>query len=83
MFCLKCGKEIDDHATFCPYCNSATENAAGFQDFETNNTRPVSDRKEILAIVFGAVAIVLSLISDRGLGFGIGTFVGYIHRRNQ
>ena len=24
MFCVKCGKQIDDSSAFCPYCGSAT-----------------------------------------------------------
>ena len=28
MFCLNCGKQIDDHARFCPYCGSVTAGAA-------------------------------------------------------
>src|ERR1035441_10864663 len=25
MFCAKCSKQIEDHATFCTYCGNATE----------------------------------------------------------
>ena len=72
MFCLKCGKEIDDHAIFCPYCNSATENTLGFHGFETDNARPVSDKTDVFAIVYSAAAVILSmLLSVEGLTLGI------------
>lgn len=28
MFCVKCGKEIDDDATFCPFCGASTKEDA-------------------------------------------------------
>ena len=43
MFCLKCGQKIDDNATYCPYCNAATENA----DTSTETTQPTKSQKKI------------------------------------
>lgn len=28
MYCSKCGAQIDDSATFCPYCGTSTSGAA-------------------------------------------------------
>ena len=80
MFCLKCGKEIDNNATSCPYCNSATENA-----METTTTidksvsQPAPSVLGTLAVVFGAIGIVLGVLvallgyvfGGVGLGFAI------------
>ena len=36
MFCTKCGQQVDDRATICPYCGSPMENAS------EPNTPPVN-----------------------------------------
>ncbi len=35
MFCSKCGKTIDDNATFCSYCGNTVNNAASSAPVET------------------------------------------------
>ena len=72
MFCLKCGKEIDNSATVCPYCNSLTENAMGGNEtFEAKATQPTSSSLGVVAIVMGALGIVLAvLIALLGYIFG-------------
>ena len=63
MFCLKCGKEIDNNATICPYCNSATENAMETTTtMDTSVSQPASSGLGVVAIVLGAVGIVLALL---------------------
>ena len=63
MFCLKCGKEIDNNATICPYCNSATENTVeNIGNYEVNTAKPTSNGLEIASIVISAIGIGLALL---------------------
>ncbi len=72
MFCTKCGQQVDDRATICPYCGSPMENA------EASNTPPVdtpptytppappaapSKGLGIASIILGACGIVLAFVS--------------------
>ena len=71
MFCLKCGKEIENGATMCPYCNSATENAVDASSFASNTTQPSTSGLGVAAIVTGALGIVMGiLIALLGYVFG-------------
>ena len=49
MFCEKCGKEIADNATFCPYCgqqlNGYTYTANTGNTTNTDNTTPGKKKK--------------------------------------
>ncbi len=71
MFCTKCGQQVDDRATICPYCGSPMENA------EASNTPPVdtpptytppappaapSKGLGIASIILGACGIVLAWV---------------------
>ena len=63
MFCTKCGKEIDNDAVVCPYCNSATSEAA--TDVSTQQVvtpQPASNGMGIASIVLGALGIVFGLL---------------------
>ena len=63
MFCLKCGKEIDNNATICPYCGSATENTVvNTGNYEANTSQPSSNALGIVAIVMSAIGIGLALL---------------------
>ena len=58
MFCLKCGKMIDDNAMRCPYCDCPTENSG--EAVDTNTIDPtVKSAKSfgIAAIILGALGI--------------------------
>ena len=59
MFCLKCGKEIDDNAMRCPYCDCPTENAGEAMDVSTvDPTIKSANSLGITSIILGAVGIL-------------------------
>ena len=58
MFCLKCGKEIDNNAMRCPYCDCPTENAGEAIDTTTIDPSIKSAKTfGITAIILGALGI--------------------------
>lgn len=64
MYCLKCGKQIDDDALHCPYCNFPTENAnaATIQNAPSlGDSTSYSPSK--LPKVFGIISIPLGALS--------------------
>lgn len=59
MFCLKCGKEIDDDAMRCPFCNCPTENAG--EAIDTNVIDPTvksANSLGITSIILGGLGIL-------------------------
>lgn len=59
MFCLKCGKEIDDGAMRCPYCDCPTENAGGAIDVHAVDPTIKSAKSfGITAIILGSLGIL-------------------------
>ena len=59
MFCLKCGKEIDNNAMRCPYCNCPTENSGEAIDTTTLDPSIKSASSfGIIAIILGALGII-------------------------
>ena len=60
MFCLKCGQEIDDNATKCPYCNAATENST--VDLGVVEAKSTSSGLGVAGVTMGALGIVLALL---------------------
>lgn len=82
MFCVKCGKELDNNASFCPYCGNKTNygendsnrhvgyiNRADFQENYRRLNKPATSQAT-------TIIIVLSVIS--GLMCIIGIFMPYI-----
>ena len=82
MFCVKCGKELDNNASFCPYCGNKSnhrENDSNRQvgyinrsDFQENYRRlnkPAASQ---------ATTIIISLSVISGLMCIIGIFMPYI-----
>ena len=55
MFCLQCGKEIENTSVQCPYCGA-----------EVQRTTPTAQEKTgsqgVLAIVFGALGMLLAWV---------------------
>lgn len=77
MYCLKCGKEIEDLAMSCPYCGSPTENAPVPANFASDN----EDKKSadnlanigfIVGVVGAIVAWVFALLGYVGGGVALG-----------
>ena len=63
MFCLKCGKEIDDSAMRCPYCDCPIENAGEAVDVSTMDpTIKSANSLGIVGIILGALGIFWGLI---------------------
>ena len=61
MFCLKCGKEIDDSAMSCPYCNCPTENAGTSVNSDIIDPSAQSaDNFGLTSIVLGAIGIAMA-----------------------
>jgi uncharacterized membrane protein YvbJ len=61
MFCLKCGKEIDDNAMRCPYCNCPTENAGTTVDTSTIDPSLQSgENLGLVGIILGAIGAVFA-----------------------
>lgn len=61
MFCLKCGKEIDNSAMKCPYCDCPTENSGNLiVDTDVNTVKNSGESMGIIGIVVGACGIVFA-----------------------
>ena len=59
MFCLKCGKEIDNNAMKCPYCGCPTENAGEIIDTTTIDPSIKSANSfGITSIILGSLGIL-------------------------
>lgn len=76
MFCARCGKEIDDDSTFCPFCgqntNEPVESGGGGKSKESVK---MPGKKVIGGIA--VVAVVLLVV------FGISKVIGGISNRNK
>ena len=71
MYCMKCGKEIDNDTKFCPFCGSAQGQAAQMQ---TRSVKPAAARKSnptmkillsMVAIFFVALILFLTFAAKR------------------
>lgn len=86
MYCLKCGKEIDDDAVKCPYCDCPTENAEESFSVGEVDTSTVSVKKfGISSIILGAsgvafawIFMLVGFMAEVALVFVLGGFFGSI-----
>lgn len=84
MFCLKCGKEIDNSAMKCPYCNCPTENAGSIVDINAiDPTITSANNFGTASIVLGAIGIALSSLMGGWLWGGIGLVLALIGRNKN
>lgn len=61
MFCLKCGKEIDDASINCPFCGCATENSGiPLDNYSMDDSRKSADGLGTVAIALGIIGIVIA-----------------------
>ena len=61
MYCLKCGKEIDDSSITCPFCGCATENAGIPIDSHTvDDSLKSADGLGTSAMVIGGIGIIVA-----------------------
>jgi TM2 domain-containing membrane protein YozV len=54
MFCPKCGKEVPDTASFCPYCGASLKPAETVKAEPVNNTGASSDQAYVQRSVLAA-----------------------------
>lgn len=85
MFCLKCGKEIDDTAMACPFCGCATENSGMAMDVGTDNTSAKSaETLSNVGIALGGIGIVIAwFLAILGYLFGGGALAVAIMARGK
>lgn len=72
MFCIKCGRELEDEANFCPACGtrcSGSKTDDKFEEAGEKNVKKSGKALKILAAALLAVAI-LSLVVFLIVGFG-------------
>ncbi len=76
MYCLKCGKEIDDTAVKCPFCDCPTENAGEIVSVG-DITAPTSCGKKfgIPSIILGASGAAFAWIFAI---VGVAAYVGLV-----
>ena len=56
MYCQKCGKQMDDHAAFCPHCGAPAPGKA--QEERTQKKYYVSSKSRTLAMVLAAIGFL-------------------------
>lgn len=81
MFCSKCGKQIDDNQTACPYCNFLTVNSMEEIESEDESTENRSGSTlGTVSIVLGSLALPSAmLLAILGYVFGgAGLAVGIV-----
>lgn len=59
MFCGKCGKQIGDHAKFCPYCGAETGAKIKNMKTEITDKNVKSSKRKIGVVVAGAACICM------------------------
>ncbi len=64
MYCLKCGKEIEDLAMSCPYCGSATENAPAPEVNNSFNNEAVKSAENManIGMIIGIIGAILAWV---------------------
>lgn len=67
MYCLKCGKEIEDSAMACPYCGCATENSPApvmNNVFSSSNDEAVKSAENManIGMIVGIVGAILAWV---------------------
>lgn len=87
MFCLKCGKEIDDAALSCPFCGCATENAGiPIDSHVVDDSLKSADGLGTVAIALGIIGIViawlLAILGYIAAGAGVGVAL-YAKSKNK
>lgn len=62
MFCMKCGKKIDDDSKFCPFCGNVVSNSA-FNTGTQLKTNPVMQTAGVFnkKILIGAVSCIVAV----------------------
>lgn len=77
MFCMNCGKKIDDDSTFCPYCGNRAKiaTATGGTPISNNGANISSARPTNKKIIFGSIiglTIVLVIMGVIKIISGLG-----------
>lgn len=71
MFCAKCGKEIDNDSTFCPFCGQKVDASVE----KKKDVQPPSSTGGIktVGLIWGTVIGLVALV---GVVFGVGKLIG-------
>lgn len=65
MYCIKCGKQIKDNSSFCPYCGSGQsyQEEKRSPDFDMANT--VKNKVNWYSVIFGPFHGSISKYAER------------------
>ena len=69
MYCSKCGKQMDDSATFCSGCGAPLQNQINYAVPDINKARKPGFG--VAALVLGIVGVLAWIIPITGLPVGI------------
>lgn len=78
MYCLKCGKEIENSVKTCPYCGCVTENSEidTQVSLDQNNENASTNALATAGIVLGIIGIVMAwLLAFIGYAVSTGALV--------
>lgn len=59
MFCMNCGKEIDDDVAYCPHCGKATKETP----LEAGRAKEESKEYAISSMVLGLMSLILPFLN--------------------
>ena len=77
MFCKKCGKEIADGSSFCPFCGKSTGNDKVQDEFNEMVKKEEEKANKVCNFVYTVRAIML-LIGGLMLGYEVAGVIGVI-----
>ena len=60
MYCVHCGKEIDDDSNVCSYCGTQIKNITKNNESEVNKTS--KDGRDIVSFILGMVTFVIGVL---------------------
>ena len=60
MYCVHCGKEIEDKSNVCSYCGAQIKNTNKNNDSEVNKTS--RDGRDIVSFILGMVTFVIGVL---------------------
>lgn len=83
MYCINCGKEIDDGASFCPACGAAQKPTATSSNATHTNQSTVQkapyDTMSIVGLVISGISLLLNFWGIVGIAGTIVSVIGLIN----
>ena len=77
MFCMKCGKEINDNTQFCPYCGSSLKKEKKDHAEKKNNISKFTYYREWAILICG-IGVAIWMMAHGGIWQGIVTIIASI-----